>query len=101
MSDSSGMEALDYAHTAFNLARAGDTVGLKRLLDLGLPANVHNERGDSLVMLASYHGHLEATRLLLERGADKDWRSASGETAASLAAAMGAWRALSALGVSG
>ena len=55
---------------AFQLARAGDAAGLAALLDAGVPPDLCNERGDSLLMLASYHGHVEASRALLDRGAD-------------------------------
>ena len=43
---------------------------LGRLLASGLPANLRNHKGDTLLMLASYHGHLDAVRVLLEHGAD-------------------------------
>ena len=49
------------------------------LLDAGFPG-VRNERGDSLLMLASYYGHVEATRLLLERGADPALPNGAGQT---------------------
>ena len=29
-------------------------------VDAGVPANLTNDRGDSLVMLAAYHGHADA-----------------------------------------
>lgn len=34
--------------------------------------NLCNEKGDTLLMLASYHGHADAVRALIERGADVD-----------------------------
>ncbi len=62
--------ALEIVQASFDAARRGDTDALRIALDAGLPADVYNDKGDSLVMLSSYHGHLEATRLLLQRGAD-------------------------------
>ena len=59
-----------FAEQVFDRARQGDADMLRRLLENGLPANLRNHKGDTLVMLASYHGHLEATRVLLEHGAD-------------------------------
>src|SRR4051812_37176798 len=54
----------------FDFARSGDATTLARLLDLGVPANLRNEKGDTLLMLACYHGHADAARVLLEHGAD-------------------------------
>ena len=54
----------------FDYARTGDAATLARLLALGVPANLRNEKGDTLLMLACYHGHLDAARVLLEHGAD-------------------------------
>lgn len=63
-------DVLDFAHRMFQLAREGDADALRPMLERGLPPNMTNHKGDTLVMLASYHGQLEATRLLLEKGAD-------------------------------
>lgn len=35
-----------------------------------MSANLSNHKGDSLVMLAAYHGHADTVRALLARGAD-------------------------------
>jgi len=63
-------EAAAFAAAVFERARQGDAVMLARLLGRGLPVNLRNHKGDSLLMLASYHGHLEAARVLLDHGAD-------------------------------
>lgn len=63
-------DVLDFAHRMFDLARTGDAEALRPMLERGLPPNMTNHKGDTLVMLASYHGQIEATRLLLEKGAD-------------------------------
>lgn len=73
-------EALALARRAFQLARSGDAAGLSALLKAGMPADARNENGDSLLMLASYHGHLEAAGLLLKRGADPELRNDRGQT---------------------
>ena len=54
----------------FQLVRAGDVPRLARLLDMGLVPNLRDGKGDSLLMLASYHGHADAVRLLLRHGGD-------------------------------
>lgn len=63
-------EAAAFAAEVFDRARQGDAPMLARLLENGLPANLRNQKGDTLLMLASYHGHLEAARVLLQHGAD-------------------------------
>ncbi len=63
-------EAAAFAAEVFDRARQGDAEMLGRLLENGLPANLRNHKGDTLLMLASYHGHLQAVRVLLGYGAD-------------------------------
>lgn len=63
-------EALDFASRVYNAARAGDLPLFNQALPAGLPPNMTNEKGDSLIMLASYHGHPTLVRLLLSHGAD-------------------------------
>jgi len=63
-------EALEFASRVYNAARAGDLPFFNQALPAGLPPNMTNEKGDSLVMLASYHGHPALVRLLLSHGAD-------------------------------
>ena len=57
----------------FQLARAGDTQRLREFFENGFrAANIRDGSGNSLLMLASYNGHLETARLLLERGGDPE-----------------------------
>lgn len=63
-------DAIAFAQGIFDLARNGGTEMLAPLLDAGVPADIRTSSGDSLLMLASYNGHLETSRLLLEKGAD-------------------------------
>jgi len=65
-------EMLQFAAKVFNLARQGDTDTLSAYVDAGVPANLCNDKGDTLVMLAAYHGHPQTVAALLERGADPD-----------------------------
>lgn len=48
----------------FELARRGDPT-LIDYLAAGLPPNLTNNRGDTLLMLASYHGHSDLVRRML------------------------------------
>jgi len=65
-------ETLDFAAKCFDLARNGDEAALKLYLDAGLPANLTNSKGNTLVMLAAYNGHGSLVRTLLAKGADPD-----------------------------
>lgn len=61
---------------ALDLARQGETSHLLEFLDHGLPVDTQSEAtGDSLLMLAAYHGHAETVAALVERGADVDLRN--------------------------
>ena len=79
-------DVLDYAHRMFDLARAGVTDELAAHVDAGLPVNLTNDKGDSLLMLAAYHNHPETVAALVERGAEVDRVNDRGQTA--LAAAV-------------
>ncbi|MEW1772650.1 ankyrin repeat domain-containing protein [Streptomyces sp. NPDC086777] len=72
MSEAPDPEVVELATRIFDLARQGRTEELVAYLDAGVPANLTNDRGDSLVMLAAYHGHAAAVRELLARGAEAD-----------------------------
>ncbi|MFI8517933.1 ankyrin repeat domain-containing protein [Streptomyces sp. NPDC085481] len=73
-------EVVELAAKVFDLARTGDAAALAAYVDAGVPANLTNDRGDSLVMLAAYHGHAGAVTALLERGADADRANDRGQT---------------------
>ena len=62
----------ELAGRLFDMARNGDTASLAAYVDAGVPVNLTNGKGDTLLMLAAYHGHAEAVRALVERGADVD-----------------------------
>lgn len=62
----------DFAARLFDLARSGDTRRLVDFVEAGVPVNLATERGDTLLMLAAYHGHPETVRALAARGADPE-----------------------------
>ncbi|MFE6226199.1 MULTISPECIES: ankyrin repeat domain-containing protein [unclassified Streptomyces] len=80
MSETPDPEVVELASKVFDLARTGDAAALAAYVDAGVPANLTNDRGDSLVMLAAYHGHAAAVAALLERGADPDRANDRGQT---------------------
>jgi hypothetical protein len=73
-------DLVDFATKIFNLARAGDTAAIAAYLDAGVPVNLTNDSGDSLLMLAAYHGHPDTVHALLERGADPGRPNDRGQT---------------------
>lgn len=73
-------EVLQLAAKVFELARHGDTDTLAAYVDAGVPANLGNDKGDTLLMLAAYHGHAATVRALLARGADPGRPNDQGRT---------------------
>ncbi|CAK3829576.1 hypothetical protein DOTSEDRAFT_89449 [Lecanosticta acicola] len=63
-------EALALATRLFEYARQGQTSELSQYVSAGIPVNLTNHKGDTLIMLAAYHGHLDTVKTLLEKGAD-------------------------------
>ena len=70
----------------FDLARSGGTEELIGNVTAGLPANLTNDKGDTLLILAAYHNHVDTVTALLEQGAEPDRINDRGQTA--LAAAV-------------
>ncbi|MER6218625.1 ankyrin repeat domain-containing protein [Streptomyces sp. NPDC048387] len=78
--DAPDEDVIELATKIFDLARQGETATLAAYLDAGVPANLTNDRGDTLVMLAAYHGHADAVTALLARGAEADRANDRGQT---------------------
>jgi ankyrin repeat protein len=74
-------DELAFLETAFDLAREGRTAELGGYVDAGLPVNLTNGAGDTLLVLAAYHGHPDTVRALLARGADHARVNDRGQTA--------------------
>lgn len=60
---------------AMDLARAGQTEELTEFFDHGFPVDVRDDDGNTLLMLAAYHGHASTVTALIGRGADVDLRN--------------------------
>jgi ankyrin repeat protein len=65
---------------ALDAARAGDTSTLASMLQAGLPVNLQDLKGNTLLMLASYHGHAPTVKCLLDSGAEPDRRNLRHQT---------------------
>jgi ankyrin repeat protein len=77
---------IELAGRVFDLARGGHADELATYVDAGVPVNLTNDKGDTLLLLAAYHGHPGAVAALLARGADHARVNDRGQTA--LAAAV-------------
>jgi ankyrin repeat protein len=86
MAEELDAETIAFAHRMFDLARSGATDELAGFLSDGLPANLTNDKGDTLLILAAYHNHPQTVAMLLDRGADPGRVNDRGQTA--LAAAV-------------
>lgn len=73
-------DTLAFVRQVFAMVRAGEADRLRPLLERGLPANLRNQNGDSLLMLACYHGHAETASLLLAHGGDTALRNDRGQS---------------------
>jgi Rieske 2Fe-2S family protein len=79
-------DVIAFAHQMFDLARDGAADQLAAYVDAGLPVNLTNDKGDTLLILAAYYGRPEAVEALLARGADHARVNDRGQSA--LAAAV-------------
>ena len=55
-------QLVEIAHACFDFARGGDTERLRVYVEHGVPANLTDAVGNTLLMLAAYHGHAECAR---------------------------------------
>ncbi len=78
--DTGAEAAFALAARLFDAARHGDAATLARYLDAGVPPDLTNSAGDSLLMLASYNGHPAIVRDLVGRGADVNKANDRGQT---------------------
>jgi ankyrin repeat protein len=65
----------------FDLARQGLTGPLGEMIDAGVPIDIRNGRGDTLLIVAAYQQHRETVDDLLRRGADTAVVNGMGQTA--------------------
>ena len=65
---------------AAELARKGDTAGLSSLIKGGLAVDAQDAKGNTLLMLAAYHGKAETVAMLIKARATVDLRNAKGQT---------------------
>jgi len=73
-------QLVSIAHACFDFARAGDTERLRAYVEQGVPVNLTDATGNTLLMLAAYHGHAETVSALAALGADPDRTNDRGQS---------------------
>ena len=74
-------DEVDFLLEVVDLARTGQTHLLADAIKAGVPVNLTNAAGDTLLILAAYHCHLDTVEMLLEHGADSARVNDRGQTA--------------------
>jgi ankyrin repeat protein len=73
-------EAVELAHRIFDLAREGETSTLAGYLRSGISADLTDPAGNTLLMLAAYHGRPATVQLVIAAGADLNRVNDRGQT---------------------
>lgn len=68
------------AHQCFDMAREGDRATLGAYVEAGVPVDLTDSAGNTLLMLAAYHGHAGLVGDLAGLGADVDRANDRGQT---------------------
>jgi uncharacterized protein len=71
---------VEVAHQMFDLARAGEREQLSAYVEAGVPVDLTDVSGNTLLMLAAYHGHPETVQMLAEAGGDVNRANDRGQT---------------------
>jgi uncharacterized protein len=74
-------DELAFLQSVLDLARQGRGAELADAVARGVPVNLSGGSGDTLLILAAYHDHPAAVRMLLAHGADPDRVNDRGQTA--------------------
>jgi ankyrin repeat protein len=72
---------LEFLHEVLDLARTGSTVALAAAIESGVPVDLTNGAGDSLLILAAYHCRPETVAMLVAHRADTERINDRGQTA--------------------
>jgi uncharacterized protein len=75
-----GSDPVALAHWLFDRARAGEADRLAAYVDAGVPVKLTDAAGNTLLMLAAYHGHSAVVSALIERGAEVNFLNDRGQS---------------------
>lgn len=73
-------DAIEFAHQLFEGARSGNVSFVSSAIQQGVPIDLSDEKGNTLLMLAAYHGHAALVERLAEMGADLNRQNDRGQT---------------------
>lgn len=79
-SDSLGSDTINFAHRIFDGARSGDLNLLREAIEAGLPVDLTNSSGNTLLMLSSYAGHVELVKYLISKGSNPNLLNDRGQS---------------------
>src|SRR5690625_1174894 len=65
-----GGDVVEFAHQMFDLARDGQAERLGGYVEAGVPIELTDSDGNTLLMLAAYHGNAATVQELVRLGAD-------------------------------
>lgn len=75
-----GDEAAALARALMDAARAGDLETLRPAIEAGIPLNMQDADGNTMLMLAAYHGHAPLVEFLAAQGAKVDLLNDRGQS---------------------
>lgn len=75
-----GSDPVELAHWLFDRARAGEAQRLGAYLEAGVPSDLTDSAGNTLLMLAAYHGNPDTVATLISHGGTVDARNDRGQT---------------------
>ena len=70
--DAPDEKLVELGHQMFDLARAGESAQLAAYVEAGVPVDLTDAAGNTLLMLAAYHGHADTVQMLIVHDADVD-----------------------------
>lgn len=75
-----GSDPVELVEWLFDRARVGEADRLAESVESGTPADLSDGRGNTLLMLAAYHGHARTVQVLIDHGATVDAMNHRGQT---------------------
>ena len=73
-------QAVELAHRLFGAARSGDVDTIGAFVAAGAPVDMQDAQGNTMLMLASYHGQAAVVDVLIAAGANVDLANDRGQS---------------------